>query len=80
MNMNCPHCGGRITSKDGMVKCSTKDCGEWKSAKEFYMSGFRAYYRAFTEKLKMPKTYGNLEDADEFLHQAMRFLKEHDKL
>ena len=77
----CPHCGrARLIVKDGAVTCPTPDCGKWKTRKDFYESGFRAYYRAFTEALKQPKTYVNLDVADELLHQAMRYKRESERL
>jgi hypothetical protein len=62
------------------VTCPTPGCGKWKTRKDFYESGFRAYYRAFLAALKEPKTYLNLEIADDLLHTAMQYRREADKL
>ena len=80
MKYPCPHCGRtKLLRENGIIICPTPGCGKWKTDKEFYESGFRAYYKAFTRALKEPRTYIDLDIADGLLHDAMRYLKEASK-
>lgn len=75
MKYPCPSCGNpRVYKLE--CKCGSK----WATDKDYYMDGFRRAYSAFKHELKGTPTYRNLDAADTILHQAMRYLKEAEKL